>query len=64
MSLETLAPVIPPFEDEPSPTKTVISENYSDPNSPALDKLLDEAGGRVVVASRLLLDRMISGEIQ
>lgn len=37
--------------------------DYSDPNDPALDKLLDEAGGDVLVASRLLLDRMISGEI-
>lgn len=38
--------------------------DYSDPNSPDLDALLDEANDSVIVASRMLLDRMISGEIR
>jgi hypothetical protein len=37
---------------------------YSDPRSPDLDRLLTEADGNVIVAARLLLDRMISGEIK
>lgn len=38
--------------------------DYSDPNSAELDALLDEANGSVIIASRLLLDRMVSGEIR
>ena len=38
--------------------------DYSDPNSPDLDILLDEANGNIVIASRLLMDRMISGDIR
>ena len=44
--------------DQPS------APDYSDPNSPDLDALLDKAGGSVLIASRLLLDRMITGEIR
>lgn len=38
--------------------------DYSNPNSPGLDALLDEANGNVIAASRVLMDRMISGDIQ
>lgn len=41
-----------------------IAPNYSSPNSSDLDTLLDEANGNIVIASRLLMDRMISGDIR
>jgi hypothetical protein len=38
--------------------------DYSDPNSPDLQKLLDKTHGNVIEASHILLDGMISGEIR
>lgn len=67
MSIEHLAPHI---TEEVANLHTLyehptylMAPDYSDPSSPDLDRLLGEANDNILIASRMLLDRMISGEI-
>lgn len=64
MTAETLFRTKSPEDSYPMPTETEREPNFSDPNSPDLDRLLDQAHGSVIKASRILLDGMINGSIK